>query len=61
MDKWYRVLVNLRYMVIALPGVQVLFIHIQEDLHHSKDKKGTLTKGVHQVVAYFRWSVQDLD
>ena len=38
-----------------------LFSYIQESLRHFKGKRVTLTKGMHQALAYLRWMAQDLE
>ena len=48
-------------MVIALPGAQVLFSHIQEVLLHVKGKRVTLTKTIHQALEDSRWQAQEME
>ena len=54
-DKWHRVLGELRSMDIALPGAWALFSHIQEALYYVDDKRINLTRGFHQALEDFHW------
>ena len=47
-DKWHQVLGKLRSMALALPGARGLFSQMQEALCHVKDKRVTLSTGVHE-------------
>ena len=59
-DKWHRVLGELRSMTLALPGARGLFSQMQEALRHVKGKRVALSKGVHEALADFRWLASDL-
>ena len=54
-DKWHRMMGELRSMTMALPGARGLFSHIQEALSHVKGKRLKLTSGVHNALADFWW------
>ena len=60
-DNWHRVLVELLYMEIALPGSKLFFSHMQKALCRIKFKRVNLTKGIHQALAYLLWLSQYLD
>ena len=60
-DKWHRVLGALSSMEIDPPGAQGLFSHMQEDLHHVKGNRVTMTNVAHQVLASFCWMTQYLE
>ena len=47
-DKWNQVLGELRYMSLALPVSQGLFIQMQEALKHVHGKRVILSNGVQQ-------------
>ena len=59
-DKWHRILSEMRSMALALPGSKGLFSQLQEALCHVKGKRVTLFKGVHEAFAYFLWIAEDL-
>ena len=59
-DKWHRVLSDLSSMALALPGAIGLLSQIQEALCHVKVKRVTLSKGVHEALADFRWLTEDV-
>ena len=59
-DKWNRGLGQLRSMALSLYGARGLFSQIQEALWHVKGKMFTLSKGVHEALAYFCWLAEDL-
>ena len=59
-DKWHRVLGELRSMEIALPGARVLFSQMQEALCPFKGKRVTLSTGVHNALADFKWLSEDV-
>ena len=54
-DKWHRVLGELRSMVISLHGSRVILRHLQEDLRHIIGKQVTVNMGIHQDLEYFCW------
>ena len=47
-------------MALALPEARGLFSQIKEALCHGKGKRVTLSKGVHEALAYFRWLAEDV-
>ena len=47
-------------MAPALPGARVLFSQMQEVLCHFKGKSVTLSTGVHEALADFRWLAEDV-
>ena len=53
-DKWHRVLGELRLMALALPEARGLFSQIQEALCHVKGKMVTLSKDVHESLEDFK-------
>ena len=59
-DKWHRFLSDLSSMALALPGAIGLLSQIQEALCHVKVKRVTLSKGVHEASADFRWLAEDV-
>ena len=59
-DKWHRVLGELRSMTLALPGARGLFSQMKEALRHVKGKWVTLSKGVHEDLVGFHWLASDL-
>ena len=59
-DKWHKVLGELRSMSIALPGSRGLFSHMQEALRHVSGKRLNLNKGIHQALQDFRWLLRDI-
>ena len=59
-DKWHRVLSELRSMTLAFPGSRVLFSQMQEALFYVKGKRVTLSKVVHKALAEFRWLAEDV-
>jgi hypothetical protein len=60
LDKWYRLLGELRSMSIALPGARGLFSHLQAALHTRTDGRLRLSKGFHAALDDFRWLHQDI-
>ena len=54
-DKWHRVLGELRSIEFALPRARGLLIQTKEALCHVKGKRVTLSKGVHEALVEFRW------
>ena len=54
-DKWHKVLGELRSMSIAMPGSRGLFSHLQHALTTLKGKRLNLHKGVHQAIQDFKW------
>ena len=59
-DKWHRVLGELRSITLAFPGARGLFRQIQEALCHVKSKRVTLSKGVHEALTDFHWLSEDV-
>ena len=59
-DKWHRVLGELRSMALALPGARGLSRQIQEALCHVKGKRVTLSTGVHESLDDFKWLAEDV-
>ena len=59
-DKWHRVLGKLRSMTLALPGARGLFSQLQGALCHVKDKRFTLSTGVHEDLEDFKWLAEDV-
>ena len=59
-DKWHRVLGELRSMALDLPGARGLFIQMQESLCHVKGKRVKMSKGVHEALADFPWLAEDV-
>ena len=53
-DKWHRILGELRSMSIALPGARGLFSRLQHALSSSKKHRIRLSKGVHDDLHDFR-------
>ena len=53
-DKWHRVLGELRSMALALPGAREFFSQMQEALFHIKGKRVTLSTGVHEAFEDFK-------
>ena len=47
-------------MALSLPVSRGLFIQMQEYLCHVKSKRVTLSKGVHEDLADFRWLAEDV-
>ena len=60
-DKWHRVLVELRSMALSLHGPRGMFSKMQEDLCHFKGKRVTLSTGVHEALAEFLWLAEDVE
>ena len=60
-DKWHRVLDELRSMALTLPGSRGLFSQMQEALCHVKVKKVTLSIGVHEALSDFHWLAEDVE
>ena len=54
-DKFHRVLGELRSMALALPGAREIFSQMQEALCHVKGKRVTLYTGVHEALDDFKW------
>ena len=59
-DKWHRVIGELRSMALALPGARVLFSQIQEAFCHVKGKIVTLSTGIHEALSDFRLLADDV-
>ena len=59
-NKWHRVLGELRSMALALPVARGMFIQMQEALCHVKGNIVTLSKGVHEALADFCWLAKDV-
>ena len=59
-DKWHWVLGELHSMALALPGARGLFSQMQETLCCVKYKRASLSKVVHEALAYFRWLAEDV-
>ena len=59
-DKWHRVLGELRSMALALPGARGLFIQMPEAHCHVKGKMFTLSTGVHEALEDFKWLAEDV-
>ena len=60
MDKWHRLLGEIRSTAIALPGTRGLFSNMQEFLRHMYGKRVALTRGVNQALSEFQWLAEDL-
>ena len=60
-DKWHKILKELRSMALALPGARGLFSQMQEALCHVKGKSVTLSPGVHDALDNFKWLAEDVD
>ena len=60
MDKWHRVLGELRSMALSLSGARGLFSQMQEALCQVKCKRVTLSTGVHEALEDFKWLAEDL-
>ena len=58
--KWHKVLGELRSMALALPGARHLFSHMQHALSNKLKTRVTLSRGVHDALADFRWILNDL-
>ena len=48
-------------MVLALPGFQALFSHMQEELLHFNGGRVNLTNGAHQSLVYLHCLAKDLE
>ena len=59
-DKWHKILGELRSMALALPGARGLFSQMQEALFHVKGKRVTLSPGVHDALDDFKWLAEDV-
>jgi hypothetical protein len=61
-NKWQKLLGELRSMVLGIPGGKGLFGVLQEALWTKFDHgtRVTLSSAVHHILADFRWMVQDL-
>ena len=59
-DKWHRVLGDLRSTELYLPGSLGFFFQIQESHHHIYGKMVTLTKSFHQALTYFLCLEEDM-
>ena len=59
-DKWHRILGELRSMALALPRARGLFSQMQEALFHVKVKRVTLSAGVHEDLDNFKWLANDV-
>jgi hypothetical protein len=55
MDKWHRLLGELRSMALALPGARGLFSHLQAAIRTQQDHRLRLTTGFHNALDDFRW------
>ena len=59
-DKWHRVLSELRSMALTLPGARGMFGQMKESLCHVIGKMVTQSKGVHEALEDFRWLSEDV-
>ena len=59
-NKWHKVLGELRSMALALPGARHLFSHMQHALSNKLKTRVTLNRGVHDALEDFRWILKDL-
>ena len=59
-DKWHRVIGELRSMALALPRDSGFFIQMQEALCHVKGKIVALSTGVHEALEDFKWLDEDV-
>jgi hypothetical protein len=55
LEKWHKLLGELRSMAIALPGARGLFSHLQAALRTRNNNRLRLTAGFHQALDDFRW------
>jgi hypothetical protein len=60
LDRWYKILGELRSMSLALPGTRGLFSSLQAALRSSDGKRLRLTKSFHEALADFDWIRKDL-
>jgi hypothetical protein len=60
LDRWYKLLSELRSMLLALPGTRGLFSSLQAALCSSDGKRLCLTKSFHDALADFEWIRKDL-
>lgn len=60
MDKWYKLLGELRSMALAIPGARGLFSHLQAAIKTKTDGRLRLSKGFHSALQDFRWLESDL-
>ena len=58
--KWHKILGELRSMSLALPGARHLFSHMQLALATKIKSRVTLSRGVHDALADFRWLLNDI-
>lgn len=54
-NKWHKVLGELRSMAVALPGARGLFSQLQQALTTAKGGRLNLHKGIHQSISDFKW------
>lgn len=60
-QRWHRILGELRSMTLAIPGSRGLFSHMQEALRHcDRTQRLALGRGVHDALSDFRLLHQDL-
>ena len=59
-EKWHKILGELRSMALSLPGARGLFSQMQEALCHVKGKRVTLSPGVHDALDDFNWLAKDV-
>jgi hypothetical protein len=60
LDRWCKILGELRSMSLALPGTRGLFSSLQAALCSSDGKRLRLTKSFHEALADFEWIRKDL-
>jgi len=60
LDKWHKILGELRSMSLALPGTRGLFSSLQAALRSSDGKRLRLDKSFHDSLADFEWIRADL-
>ena len=53
--KWHKVLGELWFMALALPGARKIFSRLQNALDKDSKTQVTLDKGVHQTLDNFCW------
>jgi hypothetical protein len=60
LDKWYKLLGELRSMALALPGARGLFSHLQAAQRTQDHSRLRLSGGFHQALDDFRWIQSNL-
>ena len=58
--KWHKVLDEVRYMALSLPGAQNIFGHMQIAMSNKNVTRIALKKGVHQYLTDFKWLLENL-